>query len=345
MRALTAIRIALVAAALSPAASQATEIARTQTDGTPTVRQRVLERGYVRCGMDMTPGFSGIDGSGRPTGFDVDFCRAIAAAVLGDGEAIRTLRVNTKHKFEAVVSGDLDVAFGMTTWTFTRDSTLGVSFPAITYYDGQGFMAWSESGIATPDGITTGTVCVQEATTSEGNLKDFLRDRSSVEVMPTPSSEDKFNAFIERRCSVVTGDRSELAVQRTRRAIDPQSWSLLQGTISREPLGPIVTAGDPEWFTIVRWAMLVPIIAEARGVTGASLASTTESDREMQRLRGEDPEFGKELGLNPDWARKILESVGSYAEIFSRNLSPMGLDRGENDLWRNGGLIYAPPLR
>lgn len=320
-------------------------LAPTRADAAGTIRERVVEQGYVRCGIDMTPGFSGIDASGRPVGFDVDFCRAIAAAVLGDAEAIRTLRVSTRHKFDAVRAGDLDVAFGMTTWTFTRDSAQGVAFPAVTYYDGQGFMAWADGGVATPADITAGTVCVQAGTTSESNLRDFLREREDVSVMAAPSSEDKFNAFAERRCAVVTGDRSELAVQRSRRTAAPETWQVLPGTISREPLGPIVAAGDAEWFTIVRWAMLVPMIAEARGVTSATVATAIGADSEMQHLRGEVEGFGAELGLKPDWARKILESVGAYNEIFSRNLTPMGLDRGDNALWRNGGLIYAPPLR
>lgn len=338
MRAYTATTIGVLAAALAAAVPITAEAGQ-------SVRERVIAQGYVRCGIDMTPGFSGIDRDGRAVGFDVDFCRAVAAAVLGDAEAIRTLRVNTRHKFDAVRGGDLDVAFGMTTWTFSRDSTLGVAFPAVIYYDGQGFMTWSDGGVATPADLASGTVCVQEGTTSEGNLKDFLRGRDGVSVLSTPSSEDKFNAFAERRCGVVTGDLSELAVQRARRAAAPQTWTILPGTISREPLGPVVAAGDPEWFAIVRWAMLVPMIAEARGVTSATVGAAPGTDSEMRRLRGEEAEFGAELGLKPDWARNIVESVGSYDEIFSRNLSPMGIERDANALWRDGGMIYAPPLR
>ncbi|MGC2854311.1 amino acid ABC transporter substrate-binding protein [Novispirillum sp. DQ9] len=335
MRTVTAIIIGAAWLAAAPAGAKDTQ----------TIRERVMAQGYVRCGVDMTPGFSGIDGDGRTAGFDIDFCRAIAAAVLGDSEAVRTSRVSTRHKFEAVLTGDLDVAFGMTTWTFSRDTTLGLAFPAVTYYDGQGFMAWSDSGIDRPAAITKGAVCVQQGTTSEGNLADYLRDRTEVRVVPALSSEDKFNAFAERRCAVVTGDLSELAVQRARRAAMPGAWAVLPGTISREPLGPVIAAGDPEWFAIVRWSVLVPMIAEARGVSSASLDDTPATDTELRRLRGEENGFGTELGLKPDWARKIIESVGSYGEIFARNLSPLGIERGENALWRHGGLIYAPPLR
>ncbi len=292
----------------------------------------------------MTPGFSGISENGTATGFDVDFCRAVAAAALGDANAIRTSRVSTRHKFDAVRDGELDVAFGMTTWTFTRDTELGLSFPAVTFYDGQGFMAWADANITSPADLQ-GPVCVQKGTTSESNLADLLTGRTEVTVMPATSSEDKFNAFAERRCAVVTGDRSELAAQRSRRTADPGAWVLLPGTISREPLGPVVVAGDPQWFAIVRWATLVPMIAEARGLTSTSVATATAKDGEMRRLLGEEPDFGAALGLKPTWARKIVESVGSYGEIFTRNLGQLGLDRGENALWRDGGLIYAPPLR
>lgn len=309
-----------------------------------TILERVIAQGFVRCGIDMTPGFSGISESGAVTGFDVDFCRAVAAAALGDADAIRTSRVSTHHKFDAVRNGDLDVAFGMTTWTFTRDTELGVAFPAVTFYDGQGFMAWADAGIATPADIQ-GPVCVQKGTTSESTLADLLAGRAGVTMMPATSSEDKFNAFAERRCAVVTGDRSELAAQRSRRTADPGAWVLLPGTISREPLGPVVVAGDAQWFAIVRWAMLVPMIAEARGLTSVSVATVPAKDGEMRRLLGDEPDFGAALGLKPTWARRIVESVGSYEEIFTRNLGQLGLDRGENALWRDGGLIYAPPLR
>lgn len=311
-----------------------------------SVLDRVKAQGFVRCGGDQTPGFGGNDADGRPTGFDTDFCRAIAAAVLGDADAIRTSRVSTAYKFDAVRDGDLDVSFGMTTWTFGRDSRFGTTFPAVTFHDGQGFMVWRDSGINQVGDIRSGTVCVQRGTTSAANLRDFLRDLPDVEVLEAGSSEDKMNAFAERRCDIVTGDRSELAGQRFRRAVTPEAWNLLSETISREPLGPVVAAADPQWATIVRWAVLVPLIAEARGVSAATVEYARDSeDQELRNLLGLEPDFGAELGLDGGWARRIIDTVGNYGDIFERNLGPVGLERGQNALWRDGGLFYVPPLR
>ncbi|WP_343868021.1 amino acid ABC transporter substrate-binding protein [Caenispirillum bisanense] len=315
-----------------------------------SVLDRVRAAGEVVCGIDQTPGFSRIDETGRPAGFDVDMCRAVAAAVLGDPEAIRTLRVNTRHKFEAVTAGEIDIAFGMTTWTFSRDTDLGVVFPVVTYYDGQGFMAWGDAGVATLTDLARVPICVQTGTTSEANLRDFLSPFPDALVVPVSSSEEKFTSFAERRCLAVTGDRSELAAQRSRRALDEGQWLLLPGAISREPLGAVIVAGDPQWFSVVRWALLVPMIAEARGLHSARLPpapaeGAAAADLEMSRLVGGDPAFGASLGLDRAWARRVVATVGSYAEIFERNLAPLGIDRGENTLWRDGGLLYAPPLR
>ncbi len=313
-------------------------------DEAGSVLARVRANGFVRCGIDLTPGFSGVDPNGRATGFDVDFCRAIAAAALGDPQAIRTARVSTRHKFDAVREGEIDVAFGMTTWTYSRDTEMGVSFPVVNFYDGQGFMAWADSIVTSLPSVKAAAVCVQRDTTSQANLRDFLKG-SAASMVEAASSEDKFNAFAERRCPVVTGDRSELAAQRARRAGSPDSWLLLPGTISREPLGPVVTDADPLWADIVRWSILVPVVAEARGLTQPGLDRAAPADAELARLLGQDPAFGKALGLDPAWARRILAAVGNYGEIYQRNLGPLGIDRGENALWRDGGLIYAPPLR
>ncbi len=314
--------------------------------GADSVLERVRERGEVVCGVDQTPGFSRSDDTGRAIGFDVDFCRAVAAAVLGDPGAIATARVSTAYKFNAVKAGDIDIAFGMTTWTYTREAELGTAFPVVLFYDGQGFLTWADSGIESIDDLGSATICVQTGTTSEANLRDFLARFPTAKIMPTVSSEEKFTAFAQRRCPVVTGDRSELAAQRSRRTTEADSWKLLPGTISREPLGPVVVPDDPRWRAIVRWALLVPMIAEARGLSRAALATAGEAtDQEMARLLGQDPEFGQGLGLDPAWARRVLEAVGSYGDIFDRNLTPLGFDRGENALWRDGGLIYAPPLR
>lgn len=312
-----------------------------------SVAERVRRTGMVTCGIDQTPGFSGFESNGRAVGFEVDFCRAVAAAVIGNADAIQVRRVNTANKFEALSLGDLDVAFGMTTWTFTRDTALGTSFPQVLFYDGQGFMAWSDSGVTGTGNLNGKRVCVQSGTTSAANFKDFIAAQGmAAEIVGLASSDEKMNAFAQRLCDVVTGDRSELSVQRARRAAVAEKWRILPDVISREPLGPVVAQGDPQWFAVVRWAILATLVAEYRGVTSASIAGLAAgTDSELRRLTGQEPGFGKELGLAPDWARQIIIQVGNYDEIYQRHLAPLGLQRGANRLWRDGGLLYAPPLR
>ena len=314
------------------------------------VLARVRHDGVVRCAVDMTPGFTQIAASGDPQGFDIDFCRAIAAATLGDSHRIAIQRINTANKYQAVAEGAVDVAFGMASWTLTRDTALGTRFPEVFFHDGQGFMAWADSNIRSlPDG-RNGTVCVQSQTTSLDNLKAALQQRNeTMRLMEFPSSEEKWNAFAAHKCQMVTGDRSELTGRRATMASDPGQWRLLAETISREPLGPVVSADDDRWSEIVRWVVLVPLIAEARGVTSAGIGTLQPGgDSELDRLAGRDPGFGRALSLDPLWARRVVEQVGNYAEIYDRNLgpqTPFALDRGLNALWSQGGLFYPPSLR
>lgn len=308
-----------------------------------TVLDRVLARGKVVCGVDQTPGFGGFDDRGVAVGLEVDLCRAIAAAVLKNPQAIQVQRVTTKYKFHALAEGELDVAFGMTTWTFDRDTSMMSTFPVIAFHDGQGFMKWSD--LADP-WASSSTICVQSNTTSASTLQEYLTERQSpAKVLALSSSEEKFNAFAERRCDVITGDNTELTAQKSRRAAMQGAWTLLDTIISREPMGPAVINNDPEWFAIVRWSVLVPIIAEARGLGRANLETAIATDAEMRRLKGEEPGFGASLRLDPGWARRIIAAIGNYGEIFARNLGPLGIGRGQNALWTNGGLLYAPPLR
>ncbi|MCA1908726.1 MAG: amino acid ABC transporter substrate-binding protein [Magnetospirillum sp.] len=307
------------------------------------VLDRVKARGKVVCGVDQTPGFGGFDDRGTPMGLEVDLCRAVAAAVLGDPAAIQVQRVTTKYKFAALADGELDIAFGMTTWTFERDTGQGASFPVVSFYDGQGFMKWADE---TNPWAPTSTICVQSGTTSAANLNEYLaRRQSKAKILALSSSEEKLNAFAERRCSVVTGDSTELAAQRSRRTAMTHTWELLDTVISREPLGPAIASGDPEWFALVRWSLLVPIIAEARGLGRMNIDTAPSTDGEMRRLKGEEPGFGATLRLDPAWARRIVASVGNYGEMFARHLAPLGIGRGQNALWTDGGLLYAPPLR
>jgi general L-amino acid transport system substrate-binding protein len=314
------------------------------------VLARVQHEGTVRCAVDMTPGFSQISASGEAQGFDVDFCRAVAAATLGSSSRIAVQRISSANKYKAIVSGDVDIGFGMSTWTMSRDTALGTHFPAVIFNDGQGFMVWSDSGITRLAEANGRTVCVQSETTTIDNLKSVsLRNGWSLGLLESPSSEEKWNAFAAHKCAVVTGDRSELAARRATMATDPKRWTLLPDTISREPLGPVVVAGDERWFSILRWVVLVTQIAETRSVTSANVDALAESgDLELDRLTGRDAEFGKSLGLDPQWAKRVIKQVGNYAEIYNRNLgptTPVRLERGQNALWSDGGLFYPPPLR
>lgn len=314
------------------------------------VLTRVRHAGVVRCAVDMTPGFTQIAASGDAQGFDIDFCRAIAAATLGDSHLIAIQRINSANKYQAVADGAVDVAFGMASWTMTRDTAIGTRFPEVFFHDGQGFMAWADTGIKTLADSRDGTVCAQSQTTSIDTLKAAIQERSwTMRVIEFPSSEEKWNAFAAHKCQMVTGDRSELTGRRATMASNSAQWRLLEETISREPLGPVVSAADDRWASIVRWVVLVPLIAEARDVTAASVSKLPPgNDVELNRLSGRDPGFGRSLSLDPLWARHVIEQVGNYAEIYDRNLgprTPFALERGLNALWTEGGLFYPPSLR
>lgn len=316
-----------------------------------TTLERVRAAGALRCAVDHTPGFSGVDpAAGRPVGLDVDVCRAVAAAVLGDANAIEPLRVNTANKFKGVASGELDMALGMATWTYSRDAALRVNFPAVIYYDGQGFMTWRESGLSRLADLRGKTICVQAGTTSQASLDDLnRRENLALALLPARSSEEKFTAFIRRQCDAVTGDRSELAARRGAMEGMRDRWAILPETISREPLAPAVAETDPQWADIVRWVIFALIIAEQKGVTSANVDHFDGPvDGETRRLLGLEPGFGAAFGLDDQWARRAVAQVGNYGEIFNRHLGPdsvAGLERGLNAPWTRGGLLYAPPLR
>lgn len=336
-RAWTATVVCLLAAA--PAAGAAT-------------LDRVRANGVVRCAVDFTPGFSGVaPATGRPAGLDVEICRAVAAAALGDAAAIEPLRVNTANKFKGVVAGELDIALGMATWTYGRDAGLGVNFPAVIYYDGQGFMTWADSGVRGLGDLRDKTVCVQGDTTSSANLDDLQRRQDlRLRLVSAKSSEEKFSAFSQRQCEVVTGDRSELAARRSAMADARVRWTILPDVISREPLAPAVDENDSRWADIVRWVIFAMIVAEQKGLTAANIDSFdgAAADGETRRLLGREEGFGAKLGLDDQWAARVVRQVGNYGEVFARHLGPdsaVGLDRGLNALWSRGGLMFAPPLR
>lgn len=311
---------------------------------------RVQERGVLRCAVDGTPGFGGIDASGRPAGFDVDFCRAVAAAVLGSGEAVEIERINTANKFKALVRREVDIAFGMATWTYARDLQLGVRFVAPTFFDGQALMVWADSPVQRLEDARGRSVCVQAGTTTAANLDDLSRSRGlALRPVLAAQTEERLNRFIRRDCELVSGDRSELAAARATRLADARRWRLLDDSLSREPLGPYVAAGDERWFNLVRWVINVTQLGELHDLGGDSFGAVAgTAGQEVLALSGLLPGLGQALGLKDDWARQVLSQVGNYRQIYERNLgggSPLGLPRGFNRLWRDGGLFFPPPLR
>lgn len=313
------------------------------------VLDRVRKHGAVRCAAGWGTGFSSLDGAGQPAGFDVDFCRAVAAAVLGKADAVEIERIDTANKYQALARNEVDIAFGLATWTYNRDVAMGTRFVAPTFFDGQGFMVWSDSPITRLDQAKGAKVCVQKETTTAANLIDVSRARGLDFKVIESSPNGMRDRFVRRECDLSSADRSELAVQRATRAIDPKRWRILDEIVSREPMGPYVAQGDERWFGIVRWAVHITQIADARGVDAASLAKIgDEADGELRRLAGKEAGFGQPLGLKDDWAYQILAQVGSYGQIFERNLgggSPLGLERGLNRSWQSGGLFMPPLLR
>lgn len=313
------------------------------------VLDRVRKHGAVRCAAGWSTGFSGMDKAGRPTGFDVDFCRAVAAAVLGKADAVEIERIDTANKYQALARGEVDIVFGMATWTYSRDLAMGVRFVAPTFFDGQGFVVWSDSPITRLDQAKGAKICAQKATTTAANLYDVSRARGLNFQVIESSPASIRDRFIRRECDLFSADRAELAAQRATRAIDPKRWRILDEIVSREPMGPYIAQGDEHWFSIVRWVIHVTQIADARGIDAPGLARIgEEADSELRRLAGKEAGFGQPLGLKDDWAYQILAQVGPYNQIFERNLgagSPLGLDRGLNRPWQSGGLFMPPQLR
>lgn len=314
------------------------------------VLEEIRNRGFVRCSIDDTPGFGAVGENGVRQGLDVDFCRAVAAAVFDDPTAIELLRISTRNKFQALKNGEIDLVLGMTTWTLHRDTALGGNFTGVLYYDGQGFLGWKKDGLSDLASAGEATVCVQSDTTSAANLQDIIRSQKlALQVRAFGSSDERRDAFLRRDCDLTTGDLSGLAAFRAVSAPSPDSLILLPDIISREPLGPMVPDRDVLWFDIVKWTLQALILAEEKGLSReqakSALASGTADlpDAELRRLVGHDMDPGQALSLKADWALRVISHTGNYGEIFSRNLgaaSPLGLPRGQNALWRDGGLMY-----
>jgi general L-amino acid transport system substrate-binding protein len=312
----------------------------------------IKQRGQVVCGVNTgLAGFSQADSNGNWSGLDVDICRAIAAAVLGDGNKVKWVPLNAQQRFSALQSGEIDILSRNTTWTLTRDASLGMFFTGVTYYDGQGFMVPSKGKVKSAKQLKGATVCVQSGTTTEKNLTDFSRANNlGIKPVVFEKVEAATGAYFAGRCQAYTTDASGLASVRNKEAKNPADHIILPELISKEPLGPSVRRGDDEWFTIVKWVVYGLIEAEEYGITQANvLAEKAKSqDPVVMRILGTSEDTGKLLGLDRDWMVNAIKTTGNYGEIFERNAgptSPLGLPRGVNNLWNKGGIMYAPPVR
>jgi general L-amino acid transport system substrate-binding protein len=310
----------------------------------------VKQRGQLVCGVNVgLPGFSAADDKGVWTGLDVDYCKAIAAAVLGDAGKVRYVATTTKERFTALQSGELDVLARNTTWTLARDSSLGLSFVGVNYYDGQGFIVKKSANVKSGKELAGATVCVQTGTTTELNLADFFRTNNlQYKTLVFEKSDEALKAYQADRCDSYTTDASGLYSVRLQMA-RPDDHVVLPDIISKEPLGPAVRQADSQWFTIIKWVHFALLNAEEFAVTQANVDQMLGSaNPDIKRLLGKEGDYGKGLGLDNDWAYKAIKQVGNYGEMFDRNVgagSRIKIDRGLNRLWTKGGLQYAPPVR
>lgn len=310
----------------------------------------VKDKGYVQCGVSQgLPGFSNPDAQGEWTGLDVDLCRAIGAAIFGDADAVRFTPLSAKERFTALQSREIDVLTRNTTWTLDRDTSLGVNFAGVNYYDGQGLMIRKEVGVTNALELDGVTLCTNTGTTTELNVADFFRSNNlEYKVLAFEKADEVVAAYNANRCDVYTTDVSGLAAQRLK-LTNPDDHIILDTIISKEPLGPAVRQGDDQWLDIIRWTLNATVAAEELGVTAANVEEMKASDNpQIKRLLGVEGAFGEALGLSNEWAFNVIKAVGNYGESFERNLgtgTPLGLARGQNALYTDGGLQYAIPVR
>lgn len=311
----------------------------------------IKARGSLNCGVNPNlQGFAAKAEDGTWVGFDVDFCRALAAAVLGDPAKVNYIPLDAKQRFESLSSGAIDVLARNTTWTMERETKLPLRFPGISYHDGQGFIVKKLLGVTSALNLSGAAICFQTGTTSEANVEDFFREKEMVfQPVRFEKLDDLIKAFDEGKCDTFTTDVSFLYAVRLR-LTEPDDSIVLQDVISKEPLGPVIRQGDDQWFNIVRWTLFALINAEEMGIKAASVdLFKAESKRaDIRRLLGLEGTFGTDMGLDADWAARAIKATGNYGEIFERNLgveTPLQISRGINALWNAGGLLYAPPVR
>lgn len=307
----------------------------------------VKARGVLNCGVN--PGFAGFslpDKAGRWQGFDVDICRAVAAAVFGDAEKVKYVPLSAKDRFTALQTGDIDVLARNATWTLSRNTKLGVNFIGTNFYDGQGFMVKAASSIKSARDLDGASICLIAGTDTERNLADFFRSRGlKYSTVSFENADNVAQAYFSGRCDALINDRSQLAATRSI-APDPKAHVVLPDIISTEPLSPSVRSGDDAWANVVRWSFYAMIQAEELGLSSKNIGEAAgSSNPNVQRFVGKLEDLGAMLGLNREWAVNVVRQVGNYGESYDRNILPIGLERGYNKLWKDGGLIFAPPMR
>ena len=310
----------------------------------------VKQRGKINCGVSQgVAGFSQPDDQGKWSGFDIDFCRAVSAAVFGDPDKVSYIPLSTKERFTALQSGTVDLLSRQTTWTMSRDAGMGINFVGTAYYDGQGFMIRKDLNVDSALKLDGATVCTEQGTTTEQNIADYFgANNIKYESVVLDSADGILKAFDSGRCDVYTTDASALYAQRLKMA-QPEAYMVLPEIISKEPLGPAVRQGDDKWFHIVRWTLFAMLEAEEMGLSKDNVAKELQSAKpDVRRFLGAEGDSGQQIGLDAKWAYNIIASVGNYGEMFDRTIgkdSPLKIDRGINALWNKGGLMYAPPVR
>lgn len=320
--------------------------AAAQADTLDTVKGR----GAVVCGVSQgLPGFSNPDNQGQWTGIDVDICRALAAAIFGNAEAVKYTALSAKERITALQSGEVDLLARNTTWSMHRDTALGIDFTAVNYYDGQGFMVRKELGVSSAKELDGATLCTNQGTTTELNAADYFRSNGmQYDMVAFEKADEAIAAYNTGRCDAYTTDHSALYAQRLK-LTEPNAHMVLPEIISKEPLSPVVRQGDDVWADIVKWSHYATVAAEELGVTSENVdRMKSAKNPSIRRLLGLDGTFGDNLGIRQDWAYQIIRHVGNYGEIFERNVgvnTPLGIKRGLNALWTEGGLQYAPPIR
>lgn len=316
-----------------------------------SILEKVKKRKMVNCGTTMgVAGFSAPDSKGNWSGIEVDVCRAVAAAVLGDATKVKFVPLSGQARFTALQSGEVDLLSRVTTWTLTRDTSLGLNFGPTIFYDGQGFMVRKKDKVTKIKELNGATICTQQGTTSELNLADYFRaNRLKMKTVVFESNDEVTQAFFKGRCDAFTNDASGLVAERSKTK-NPDDYLIMEEVISKEPLGPAVVHGDDQWFDIVKWSVFAMISAEEYGISSKNVDAIKKKTKvpNIKRLLGVTAGNGKSLGLGEEWAYNIIKQVGNYGEIFEKNIgkeSPLKLERGLNNLWTKGGLMYAPPIR